>query len=138
MCILAVPTCTDDKLNNKETDVDCGGSNCGPCQIGSSCLLDSDCVSNICSDGTCCKFLFQKRKLFLIRVVLDAANCTDGRKNNGESDIDCGGSNCDQCSLGSHCLLDSDCVSDICSGSICRKSSTMFFQIRKLNLIRNA
>lgn len=34
-----------------ETDVDCGGSSCGPCPTGSSCLVDTDCLINNCTES---------------------------------------------------------------------------------------
>jgi hypothetical protein len=34
-----------------ETDVDCGGMDCGPCMIGEMCLVGTDCTTGYC-DGT--------------------------------------------------------------------------------------
>jgi formylglycine-generating enzyme required for sulfatase activity len=48
----ATPTCTDLVQNGKETDVDCGGGTCPPCQIGQKCGAPADCVGNLCQ-GTC-------------------------------------------------------------------------------------
>lgn len=47
-----VATCVDNKKNQDETDVDCGGS-CGSCVAGKKCSANSDCASNICTAGTC-------------------------------------------------------------------------------------
>ncbi len=43
-------TCPDSIQNGAETDVDCGGTGCPTCADGQSCLVDSDCTSNICRD----------------------------------------------------------------------------------------
>ena len=46
-------TCTDTFQNKDETDVDCGGTICSPCDLGQSCSINNDCVSNNCDAGTC-------------------------------------------------------------------------------------
>jgi hypothetical protein len=46
-------SCTDGIQNEGETDIDCGGPNCGPCANTKSCLQNSDCASGVCSGGTC-------------------------------------------------------------------------------------
>jgi len=48
------------------------------------------------------------------------ATCTDGIQNQGESDIDCGGStSCARCTDGKACSAGSDCSSSSCSGGVC-------------------
>ena len=44
----AVPSCTDRVLNGDESDIDCGGSSCGPCEAGLQCDSDRDCESSNC------------------------------------------------------------------------------------------
>jgi plastocyanin len=39
--------------NGAETDVDCGGGTCSTCADGKICVADADCMSGICSGGTC-------------------------------------------------------------------------------------
>jgi cysteine-rich repeat protein len=39
--------------HDHETDVDCGGGICPPCENGQACLADSDCESDYCSSGLC-------------------------------------------------------------------------------------
>lgn len=49
-------TCFDSVKNRDETDVDCGGQHCGPCQLGEGCYLHSDCAVGVCDftgSGTC-------------------------------------------------------------------------------------
>lgn len=45
--------------------------------------------------------------------------CDDGEQNQGETDIDCGGPNCDPCGDGQACVDDSDCETQSCVGSVC-------------------
>jgi hypothetical protein len=48
--------------------------------------------------------------------------CTDGIKNQDETDIDCGGSICSsRCEDNKNCNVNSDCVSDFCDQGICTK-----------------
>lgn len=46
-------TCDDGLENQAETDVDCGGPTCLPCVDDSSCIVDADCESLNCDNGTC-------------------------------------------------------------------------------------
>ncbi len=44
-----------------------------------------------------------------------AATCTDGYKNQDESDVDCGGSTCSvRCAVGKACGRSADCTSAFC------------------------
>ncbi len=43
---LYIPTCFDGILNGHETDIDCGGQFCRPCEDGRKCELERDCVNN--------------------------------------------------------------------------------------------
>lgn len=47
------PTCEDGMLNGDETDIDCGGPECEPCQEGLACLEAGDCASTFCVDSYC-------------------------------------------------------------------------------------
>lgn len=97
----ALPACDDGSQNGDETDVDCGGS-CSPCPDFKWCSLAEDCISGVCSGGSC-----------------QVPQCDDGAKNGGESDVDCGGS-CLPCAVEQSCVQDSDCASDNCvDGGFC-------------------
>ena len=51
-CVSA--TCADGAKNAAESDIDCGGDTCAPCDLGQSCQVDADCVGvNKCQDGLC-------------------------------------------------------------------------------------
>jgi len=49
-------------------------------------------------------------------------SCSDKKKNNGESDTDCGGS-CPPCTDGKACADSQDCESKVCDGGICQAPS---------------
>ncbi len=47
------PTCNDGIKDQDETDVDCGGTLCGPCSGGRLCKSGADCETGTCSSGVC-------------------------------------------------------------------------------------
>ena len=51
---------------------------------------------------------------------LPVSGCKNGVMDGGESDVDCGGSDCEPCSIGKSCTSDGDCFFDFCgSDNIC-------------------
>jgi hypothetical protein len=49
-----------------------------------------------------------------------APSCTDGVKDQDETDVDCGGSHCSACGGGKMCLMTSDCAWPIpCTNNVC-------------------
>ena len=50
----ACAKCDDTMKNGDETDVDCGGANCGKCANAKTCGVGGDCESTFCVDGVCC------------------------------------------------------------------------------------
>ncbi|PCC66927.1 hypothetical protein SAMN02745121_00343 [Nannocystis exedens] len=99
------PTCDDGAENGMETDVDCGGPACAPCNPGGACDEDGDCASGVCTGQVC-----------------QAAACDDGVENGGESDVDCGG-DCPPCGPGDGCDDDLDCQSQVCTLQVCQAPS---------------
>jgi len=93
------PSCTDGLQNGDETDVDCGGGSCPPCEDGDTCNVGPDCESMMCADGTCGG---------------GGPSCRDGIVDGNETDVDCGGPDCEPCDDGEDCLVDDDCVSQLC------------------------
>jgi hypothetical protein len=53
VCVGAA-SCTDGIEDGAETDVDCGGNACAPCAVGKKCLVDSDCLTSVCSLAGVC------------------------------------------------------------------------------------
>jgi hypothetical protein len=117
----SAPTATDGVKNGGETGVDCGGAVTAPgapvatsdgapvCPAGQGCALGIDCVSGVCT-----------------ALVCQAANPTDGVKNGGETDVDCGGSGdgAAPCAAGKACLGASDCDSTVCTAAVCVAASS--------------
>lgn len=97
--------CGNGALDGDETDLDCGGTGCGPCSPSRRCKEARDCTTGFCTAAGVCG--------------LAPATCSDGVKNGTESDIDCGGG-CPTCVDGRSCVVASDCTSKSCSGTICR------------------
>lgn len=52
-CSKIFPYCYDGLANNDETDIDCGGSSCGPCSENRYCLKNNDCSSFFCENAKC-------------------------------------------------------------------------------------
>jgi hypothetical protein len=59
---------------------------------------------------------------------LVAPTCTDGKQNQGESDIDCGGTQptmaCPRCANGKKCTVGGDCATGTCTGGVCANAPT--------------
>ncbi len=93
-----------------ETGIDCGAGGTGEigcvlkCDEGENCEDDDDCISDFCLDGVCAE-----------------PSCNDGEMNGDETDVDCGGPDCDPCSVGDVCEKDRDCQSGICEGNKCKR-----------------
>ncbi len=46
-------TCDDLVINGNETDLNCGGEDCAPCENGETCKAGSDCKSTLCKSLKC-------------------------------------------------------------------------------------
>ncbi|HEU4539188.1 MAG TPA: hypothetical protein VFS00_33940, partial [Polyangiaceae bacterium] len=95
--VCALLDCVDGAQNGAETDVDCGGPACLPCDTGARCQGPGDCAEGVCADGQC-----------------TAPSCEDGARNGDESDVDCGGPTCARCADGEFCRGADDCQSGVC------------------------
>jgi hypothetical protein len=83
----------------------CGGE-CRPCENTLPCDGDSACLSGRCENGKCVE-----------------AACDDGRSNDEETGMDCGGPKCSACPAGQGCIWPSDCESDVCMKGECQAPS---------------
>ena len=107
-------TCKNGNLDKGETDVDCGGTGCTACEREKTCKLDSDCGSGLsCLADT--------------RAVSGAlrcqfTHCSDSKRNDNETDIDCGGS-CWPCNADQKCKAPTDCESQVCTAGLCALAS---------------
>ncbi|CAF0991771.1 unnamed protein product [Adineta steineri] len=95
------PTCTDGVKNQDEIDVDCGGTVCASkCLPQEGCRSSSDCTSNNCDITT---------------KKCQTPTCTDGVKNQDETDVDCGGATCSKkCLYQQGCRSSADCACSKC------------------------
>jgi len=112
VCAAPPPTCTDGAKDGQETDVDCGGTVCAPCDPGKACVRPVDCTSDVCTASVC-----------------QSPSPTDGVKNDSETDVDCGGASqadgtanpasdgAPACAVGKACALASDCAQGVCDAS---------------------
>ncbi|MGE5785173.1 MAG: hypothetical protein ACM3ZE_11310, partial [Myxococcales bacterium] len=94
-------SCQDSRLNQDETDVDCGGKTCGAtCKMGQQCAANSDCLDGRCTDKHCAE-----------------PSCSDGVRNGLEGGIDCGAACNKPCPVNSPCKNDADCEDLVCGTS---------------------
>ena len=45
--------CNNGEKDGAETDVDCGGPECGTCVAGKACAANADCETSFCTGGVC-------------------------------------------------------------------------------------
>jgi hypothetical protein len=97
------PTCADERQNQDETGVDCGGT-CAPasaCDDGVACLVNADCASEYCFEDVC------------------TDHCTSNRREADETDVNCGGDDCAPCAGDLRCETGPDCESGLCNNNVC-------------------
>lgn len=91
------------------------GAGISACDDGDSkCFLDNDCYKSGDNDGTlvCNRTTGKCDKT-------PKGMCTDGIKNNTETDVDCGGGVCSACDTNKACTRGDDCKSLTCTGNVC-------------------
>lgn len=100
--------------------------------------MGSDCTSSVCKTNICqCK----NSSFFLFRVDLFcilAPTCSDGVKNQDETDVDCGGSACPKCAVSKVCKIAADCSSSVCKSNICQGKSSISWTFPNNSLIISA
>ena len=74
------------------------------CADGQACELSDDCKSGSCEGATCVP----------TRPGDKPPGPDDGKQNNGESDVDCGGANAPKCVDGKKCASKDDCATGYC------------------------
>ena len=101
--------CTNGMMDGTETDIDCGGDACPGCMLNYECNSNGDCAAGLyCVGGgpNVCG-------------LTQEVSCSDGLVDQGETDVDCGGTQCPgACTQGKSCTSDGDCVIGLtCVGS---------------------
>jgi hypothetical protein len=104
-------SCDDGLLNQDEAGLDCGGSACPRCDVGTSCGEDADCGTGVCGAGGCGAGVAR---------CCQAPSCDDGVANGSEPVADCGDATCGLCPDGSACNADAQCASELCQAETCR------------------
>ncbi|MBX3207202.1 MAG: hypothetical protein KF764_19300 [Labilithrix sp.] len=99
----AKSACQNGVRDEGESGVDCGGA-CGKCP-GEPCTGGSDCGSGSCENNVCQEPTGPGE---------GPPSATDGKKNNDETDVDCGGPNAPACADGKSCAVDKDCATGWC------------------------
>jgi hypothetical protein len=100
-------TCLDGQKDNTETDIDCGGSQCAPCEADKACLSSLDCMHGSCEGMPGSK-------------TCVAPTCFDGSLNGNETHTDFGGPDCPPApNAGFTCKEPADCGSGVCKDAKC-------------------
>jgi len=79
------------------------GTMCDDKGVCVECLAPTDCASGVCEQNKCIP-----------------ASCTDTLKNGTETDVDCGGADCNGCDDGEVCVVGDDCKSKLCDNGACQ------------------
>ena len=125
LLVAALPACKSDFTMYDDPN---GGNKDGEaCQVGNS-RCESNSVMTCTKDSigrpswtqtTLCTAYQRCEDQAQGAVCVDNASCTDGKKNQDETDVDCGGVSCGKCPGGKGCGKDSDCITGVCSGGKC-------------------
>jgi hypothetical protein len=103
--------CTNDGQcipENAPEGTSCGaGDVCDGAGTCMDCVNDGDC--NVASSLVCDR-----------AAKTCVLSCPDGIKNGAETDVDCGGAACPDCSDGKVCSAAGDCSSNVCQMNLCR------------------
>ncbi len=108
ICQAASPS--DGVKNGDESDVDCGGPAAPACALGKQCKVGTDCTTGKCENGTC------------VADPSKPPGPNDGIKNNGETDVDCGGPDAatPRCEVDKTCGGNGDCKTPlVCENGKC-------------------
>ena len=96
------PTCFDGAWNGTEAYEDCGGECMKKCANGQPCLVGGDCVSDTCVEGPG------------DQPQCAPPFCENRMQDPGETDLNCGGTDCPKCDEGDGCEEGSDCITGVC------------------------
>ena len=140
----AITPCTNGVRDANELGVDCGPACQRTCD-GASCAGDAECASGKCTGGACAASANKKCGVGLPNPCKDGEGCgvdadctsdycnktcgapaadvhTDGRRNGGETGVDCGGG-APACDEGQICKTSDDCKGT-CADGKCNAPST--------------
>jgi hypothetical protein len=141
-------SCTNGKIDGTETGIDCGGSCADKCD-GAACAANGECKSrvcdagkcaakgtktcgvgtaNLCVNGTICEQDLDCATDYCSGAIcspVDAASKSDGRRDAGETGVDCGGAIAasQPCPGNQACKVDADCQG-LCKNNVCSVPSS--------------
>jgi hypothetical protein len=142
--VCAPATCTNSKNDGDEEGIDCGGTKCKKCD-GATCAAGPECTSGVCFLNKCAPPGTKTCGVGLPTLCADAEPCqadldctsdvcegrvcvavtaaahSDGRRNAGETGVDCGGSikATKVCPAGQGCVDATDCEAAVCAAGLC-------------------
>jgi hypothetical protein len=105
-------TCDDLMHDPPETDVDCGGPDCAPCDNGQSCVKGEDCKSTLCESMKCAPCDEEEQDDCAINMYCEKSNnhCTPKKPSLGPCANDY------ECQTGTCC---ESAFQDYCKGLFC-------------------
>jgi hypothetical protein len=85
-----------------------GGKKCNAMGACVQCITALDCTTmgDICQSGMCVQLA-----------------CANSIKDGTETDVDCGGMDCNPCGTNKMCMMPGDCLSMVCTGNVCQAAS---------------
>jgi formylglycine-generating enzyme required for sulfatase activity len=118
LTVIAAGACSGDSSSATPADAGGGDGGCAPgacgalcatkCAIGAKCATAADCQTNNCPSNACAP----------------PGTCSDGIKNDDETDVDCGGSCPAKCAIGQGCKVGGDCTTLHCGiDGLCEATS---------------
>ncbi len=120
--------CANGKIDGRETDLDCGGSECTGCNEGRLCLVDPDCATGVCTLNRCAAPTCIDGVRNGAETGVDcggpcgpctgASSCGNQVRDGEETDVDCGGP-CPVCPSGGGCVKNADCTAGTCVDGVC-------------------
>lgn len=122
----------DDDLDVEDDMKDCTNDTCsngtpqhGPATLGDAC---DDNGGKVCNNASACVECITGVADCTLPDVCQNGNCVtpgcvDAIKDGMETDIDCGGPDCNPCGTNKNCLVGSDCVSTVCTGGKCQAAA---------------
>jgi hypothetical protein len=119
--------CEDAVKNGDESDVDCGGRTCPPCKGGRACITAADCAGEApaCVNGACCQSVCDA----LCKMCDPGGRCVDAPAGYLDSrctgDTACAPHGGCASKAGAPCSENKRCLSGLCKGGVCAKSSPM-------------
>lgn len=124
------PSCADGLKNGDETDIDCGGPDCAPCEESNACLAKADCEGSLACINQLCQCLETRS----IQEICAAASSSCGEiTDQCNNPVQCGTctegicqqGQCVECTDDSHCSDQAYCDDNQCT-SYCSPASTPF------------